>query len=147
MQLRLSLLHDVLQLLSVLVLLAFSIAPGDTLVPILVEVDRATMPQQRLRDKINRYVQYAVERGWSERHNFCPVLLLLTTTVSRAGGILDGVAAAEPPADLVVAASATVNDPDAAVRSPVWRTRSNALPRPLHALLTARVADRPEPPF
>ena len=124
-----------------------NVTATDALLPVLAEVDRATMPQQRLRDKMDRYVQYATDHGWSERHNLCPVLLVFTTTVTRARGILDGVAKAEPPADLLVAASATVAGPNAAVREPVWRTTADGLPRTLTGLLTARVPARYEPPF
>lgn len=124
-----------------------NITATDALLSIHVEVDRATMPQQRLRDKMTRYVQYATDHGWSERHNRCPVLLVFTTTVTRARGILDGVHQAEPPRDLLVAVSATVSDPRAGVREPVWRTTADQLPRTLTGLLTEPVPSRREPPF
>jgi hypothetical protein len=50
-----------------------------------VEIDLATMSQSKLREKVGRYLAYAEDREWDGRWPHCPpLLLLLTTTQSRA---------------------------------------------------------------
>ena len=43
---------------------------------VLIEVDLATMTQQRLSYKLSRYRDYAADQAWRETHPHCPVLLV-----------------------------------------------------------------------
>lgn len=49
-----------------------------------VELDMGTMSHARLKTKAAGYVAYAAEAAWTERHPFCPCLLFITTTETRA---------------------------------------------------------------
>lgn len=61
-----------------------------------VELDMGTMSHARLKTKAAGYAAYVAKASWTERHAFCPGLLFLTTTETRAiaflkllGGQLD----------------------------------------------------------
>jgi len=61
-----------------------------------VELDLGTMSHARLKTKASGYAAYAAKAAWTEQHPFCPCLLFLTTTETRApvflkilGGQLD----------------------------------------------------------
>lgn len=49
-----------------------------------VELDMGTMSHARLKTKASAYAAYAAQAAWTERHPFCPCLLFLTTTETRA---------------------------------------------------------------
>ena len=49
-----------------------------------VELDMGTMSHARLKTKATGYAAYAAQAAWTERHAFCPCLLVLTTTEPRA---------------------------------------------------------------
>jgi hypothetical protein len=49
-----------------------------------VELDLGTMSHARLKTKATGYAAYAMQVAWTERHPFCPCLLFLTTTETRA---------------------------------------------------------------
>ena len=49
-----------------------------------VELDLGTMSHARLKTKASAYAAYAAHACWTESHPFCPCLLLLTTTETRA---------------------------------------------------------------
>lgn len=49
-----------------------------------VELDLGTMSNARLKTKAAGYAAYATQLAWTERHPFCPCLLFLTTTETRA---------------------------------------------------------------
>ena len=49
-----------------------------------VELDMGTMSHARLKTKAAGYAAYAANASWTERHPFCPCLLFLTTTETRA---------------------------------------------------------------
>jgi hypothetical protein len=49
-----------------------------------VELDMGTMSHARLKTKAAGYAAYAAQAAWTESHPFCPCLLFLTTTESRA---------------------------------------------------------------
>ena len=53
-----------------------------------VELDMGTMSHARLKTKAAGYAAYAVQAAWTERHQFCPCLLFLTTTEPRAVAFL-----------------------------------------------------------
>jgi hypothetical protein len=53
---------------------------GPALGAVLIEVDLATMTQQRLGYKLARYRDYAADQAWRGAHPHCPVLPVLTTT-------------------------------------------------------------------
>jgi len=48
------------------------------------ELDMGTMSHARLKAKAAGYAAYAARASWTERHSFCPCLLFLTTTETRA---------------------------------------------------------------
>ena len=115
-----------------------------------IEVDFATMDQDRLRAKVARHRRYVAETIWWDRHPCCPALLLATTSEARVNRFL---AAAEKdrarpspyqpedPAhyDELVAACAAVASPEAAVVAPVWRAAAGDAPVTLSALLAPEV--------
>jgi hypothetical protein len=96
-----------------------------------IEVDLASMTQTLLKQKVARYLAYADDLAWQERHPYCPPMLLLTTTPTRAvsfvraagqviakhGQRVDG---NDRAAMLVVAACGLVRDPGRAVCEPSW---------------------------
>ena len=49
-----------------------------------IELDLGTMSHARLKTKAAGYAAYAASAAWTERHPFCPCLLFLTTTETRA---------------------------------------------------------------
>ena len=49
-----------------------------------IEVDLASMTQTLLKEKVARYLAYAADRAWEGIHPYCPPMLLLTTTATRA---------------------------------------------------------------
>ncbi len=49
-----------------------------------VELDMGTMSHARLKTKAAGYAAYAAQAAWAESHPFCPCLLFLTTTETRA---------------------------------------------------------------
>src|SRR6266498_2978562 len=49
-----------------------------------VELDLGTMSHARLKTKASGYAAYATQAAWTEVHPFCPCLLFLTTTETRA---------------------------------------------------------------
>ncbi len=53
-----------------------------------VELDMGTMSHARLKTKAAGYAAYAAQAAWAESHPFCPCLLFLTTTESRAVAFL-----------------------------------------------------------
>lgn len=53
-----------------------------------VELDMGTMSHARLKTKATGYATYAAQAAWTESHPFCPCLLFLTTTESRAVAFL-----------------------------------------------------------
>jgi hypothetical protein len=53
-----------------------------------VELDMGTMSHARLKTKAAGYAAYAADAAWTERHPFCPCLLFLTTTETRAAAFL-----------------------------------------------------------
>jgi hypothetical protein len=53
-----------------------------------VELDLGTMSHARLKTKAAGYAAYVANASWAERHPFCPCLLFLTTTETRAVAFL-----------------------------------------------------------
>ena len=115
-----------------------------------IEVDFATMDQQRLRAKVARHREYASDRAWWTRHYGCPPLLLLTTSEARVTRFLVNAEKDRPKKSLyadrdtpsyeeLVAAAACVGTPEAALSAPVWRTQAADAPVTLHSLLSAEV--------
>lgn len=97
-----------------------------------IEVDLASMTQTLLKEKVARYLTYATDRAWQGIHPYCPPMLLLTTTATRAatfvraaGQLIDQHERMLPfddPADmLVVAACGHVHDPARAVTEACWK--------------------------
>jgi hypothetical protein len=137
----------------------------DTAVPLLVELDRATMPVTRLREKVRRYLRYSAAEAWQGRHPMCPVLMVLTSTESRAASVIAAAASERKRSgrytgELLVAASGTTDKAVEAVIGPVWLSdhgadakRSPAGASTLTDLLAYRVSTerdeshRPVPPW
>lgn len=53
-----------------------------------VELDMGSMSHRRLAQKAAGYADYARAKAWQQRHPFCPALLFITTTESRARSFL-----------------------------------------------------------
>jgi hypothetical protein len=120
---------------------------------VLIEVDLATMTQQRLSYKLARYRDYAADQAWRGVHPHCPVLLVLTTTPARAATFLRGATKLLPAPTpiqfeddwpyeagrLVVAACGHVRNPQAAVTERVWMLPGDTAEITLTDLLTDRV--------
>jgi hypothetical protein len=53
-----------------------------------VELDLGSMSHRRLAQKAAGYAEYAQAKVWQQRHPFCPALLFITTTESRARSFL-----------------------------------------------------------
>ena len=116
-----------------------------------VEVDFATMDQPRLRAKVARYRDYALDRVWWDRHPGCPALLLLTTSEARVTRFLANVEKDRPRQhhydgddheldwEELVAAAPEVSSPEGALSAPVWRTSPGDAPVTLSALLAGEV--------
>lgn len=100
-----------------------------------VEIDLGSMSMTRLSQKLSGYAAYNAARAWRDTHPFAPVLLLLTTSESRAeaairrfdqrwvqaqrhihssGYLAPDMAAPE------IAACAAARNADEAVTEPVW---------------------------
>ncbi len=58
-----------------------------------VELDLGTMSHARLKVKAGAYAAYAAQAAWTERYDFCPCLLFITTTEARAVAFLKMLAA------------------------------------------------------
>ncbi len=58
-----------------------------------VELDLGTMSHARLKVKAGAYAAYAAQAAWTERYDFCPCLLFITTTEARAVAFLKTLAA------------------------------------------------------
>jgi hypothetical protein len=58
-----------------------------------VELDLGTMSHARLKVKAGAYAAYAAQAAWTERYDFCPCLLFITTTEARAVAFLKALAA------------------------------------------------------
>lgn len=58
-----------------------------------VELDLGTMSHARLKVKAGAYTAYAAQAAWTERYDFCPCLLFITTTEARAVAFLKTLAA------------------------------------------------------
>jgi hypothetical protein len=89
------------------------------------------MTQTVLKQKVARYLAYADDLAWQDRHPYCPPMLLLTTTQARAVSFLTAARqvvakhrrSADPQdraATLVVAACGLVRDPGDAVAQVCW---------------------------
>jgi hypothetical protein len=96
-----------------------------------VEVDLASMTQTILKQKVARYLAYAEDLAWQDRYPYCPPMLLLTTTATRAASFVrvagqviskhrQRLEGTDPAAMLVVAACGLVRDPARAVIEPCW---------------------------
>jgi hypothetical protein len=126
---------------------------GPALGAVLIEIDLATMTQQRLGYKLARYRDYAADHAWRGTHPHCPVLLVLTTTPARAATFLRGAEKLLPAPTpiqfeddwpyeagrLVVAACGHVRDPKVAVTERVWMLPGDTAEITLTDLLTDRV--------
>jgi len=97
-----------------------------------IEVDLATMTQTLLKEKVARYLAYAADRAWEGVHPYCPPMLLLTTTATRAatfaraaGQLIaqheDRLPFEDPTDVLVVAACGLVHDPARAITESCWK--------------------------
>jgi hypothetical protein len=97
-----------------------------------IEVDLASMTQTLLKEKVARYLAYAADRAWEGIHPYCPPMLLLTTTATRAATFVRAAGQLiarheerlpfEDPADvLVVAACGHVHDPARAISEACWK--------------------------
>jgi protein involved in plasmid replication-relaxation len=53
-----------------------------------VELDMGSMSHRRLAQKAAGYADYAQAKAWQQQHPFCPALLFITTTESRARSFL-----------------------------------------------------------
>ena len=115
---------------------------GGPAVPVLIEVDLASMTQTLLRQKVERYLTYAADGGWWDHYDQCPPMLLLTTTPTRAANFARAAApllarhtreyGSEDPAETpLVAACGLVHAPARAVVELCW-----TLPDPGAAELT-----------
>lgn len=98
---------------------------------VFVEVDLASMTQTVLKQKVARYQAYAADLAWQDRYPYCPPMLLLTTTATRAATFVRAAGqvltpqrrradANDPAAALVTAACGHVRDPARAVTEPCW---------------------------
>ena len=58
-----------------------------------VELDLGSMSHERLKVKAGAYAAYAAQAAWTERYDFCPCLLFITTTEARAVAFLKTLAA------------------------------------------------------
>jgi hypothetical protein len=97
-----------------------------------IEVDLASMTQTLLKEKVARYLAYAADRAWEGIHPYCPPMLLLTTTATRAATFARAAGQLiaqhedrlpfEDPADvLVVAACGHVHNPARAITETCWK--------------------------
>ena len=114
-----------------------AIGDGEAEYHAMVEIDRGTMSIPRLSKKLSLYLAWVASGVWQERHPYLPALLVLTTTSRRVEQV---VAKAEERCrtearttptqtgflriqGFVVAATDTVERPEAAVADPVWTSR------------------------
>jgi hypothetical protein len=117
-----------------------------------VEVDLASMTQTVLKQKVARYLAYADDLAWQERYPYCPPMLLLTTTQTRAvsflraaGQVIAKHQSTTDPQDraavLVVAACGLVRDLGPSVGEPRWALSDDSTPDLTFAeILTERSA-------
>jgi hypothetical protein len=122
-----------------------------------IEVDLASMTQTLLKEKVARYLAYAADRAWEGIHPYCPPMLLLTTTATRAATFVRAAGQLiaqheqrlpfEDPADvLVVAACGHVHDPARAISEACWKVpEAAATELTLTELLSERLDARPRP--
>jgi hypothetical protein len=105
----------------------------------LVEVDLASMTQTALKQKVARYLAYADDLAWQTRYPYCPPMLLLTTTQTRAvsflrtaGQVIGKHQSTGDPQDQsavpVVAACGLVRGPGPAVGDPRWTLSDDSAP-------------------
>jgi hypothetical protein len=130
--------------------------PGGSPAVAFIEVDLASMTQTLLKEKVARYLAYAADRTWQGIHPYCPPLLLLTTTATRAatfvraaGQLIDQYERTLPfddPADvLVVAACGHVHDPARVVIEACWKVpEAAAAELTLSELLSERLEAQAE---
>ena len=78
-----------------------------------VEVDLASMTQTVLKQKVARYLAYADDLAWQGRYPYCPPMLLLTTTQTRAVSFLRA-------AGQVIAKHRSTTDPQDEPRCSWW---------------------------
>lgn len=123
---------------------------GAASVAAFVEVDLASMTQTLLKQKVARYLAYADDRAWEDRHPHCPPMLLLTTTATRAATFVrvagpmlarhgQTVDSNDPAAALVVAACGLVRAPARAVTETCWSLPDTAAELSLAELLGERL--------
>ncbi|ROO62908.1 protein involved in plasmid replication-relaxation [Micromonospora sp. Llam0] len=125
-----------------------------------VEIDLASMTQNQLRAKLDRYRAYTRDQAWQGRFPHCPPLLLFTTTAHRAvtftrnaakhlreehnpsryrrRPVTDGDLIAEH-GRLIVAATGLVRDPARAVTAHAWNLTD---PEAAETTLTAVLDER-----
>jgi hypothetical protein len=119
---------------------------------VFIEVDLATMTHTVLREKVARYLAYRDSTRWQDEFPYCPPMLLLTTTATRAAGfaktagrVLDahrpGFDERDRAAVLVSAACGLVRDPGRAVAEHCWST-PDAAELTLTEILAERAAAR-----
>lgn len=99
-----------------------------------VEIDLGSMSMTRLSQKLSGYAAYYAARAWRDTHPFAPVLLLLTTSESRAEAAIrrfeqrwaqaqrhlhSSYLAPDIPAP-EIAACAAARNADEAITEPVW---------------------------
>ncbi len=115
-----------------------------------VEVDLASMTQTVLKQKVARYLAYADDLAWQDLYPYCPPMLLLTTTGTRAASFVrvagqvlvrhrHGTDDHDRAAKLVASACGHVRDPASAVTEPCW-----ALPDTSDLTLAESLAERAE---
>jgi hypothetical protein len=93
-----------------------------------VELDRGTMSHARLKSKADGYVAYAAEAAWTRLHPFCPCLLFLTTTETRArtfmktlaGSLRRSTRGGHHLSWFTAAACAVADEPGRALAEPCW---------------------------
>jgi transcription initiation factor IIE alpha subunit len=121
-----------------------------------IEVDLASMTQTLLKEKVARYLAYAADRAWEGIHPYCPPMLLLTTTATRAATFVRTAGQLiarheerlpfDDPADvLVVAACGHVHDPTRGISEACWKVpEAAATELTLTELLSERLDARAE---
>jgi hypothetical protein len=102
------------------VLIEITDADGGTLLAF-VELDMGTMSHRRLRQKASGYAAYAEASAWREHHPFCPALLFLTTTETRARSFLAAMhKEGEKDSLLLTCASDLARQVDRIANGPCW---------------------------
>lgn len=99
-----------------------------------LELDLGTMSHTRLKIKAGVYAAYAAQAAWTERYDFCPCLLFITTTEARAIAFLKTLASllenagrggyydsrAENVSWFAAGACAMARTPERALNEPCW---------------------------